>query len=309
MNFGEDAIEQLLSEFDEPDPKASSHWEKYHQHLKINSPDSIETQGFGGNSRPYRGILKAVHWVMQRRYRRLGEGDCFNTYDNVAKAVAKKQKRAYDLDIVRQVLTASHVQSKYLRKLPDSPLVAIIGDGFGTLASLLLGGGFTSQVVLVNLTKTLVVDLMFLLKTDPQLQIILPDSREELNSDEIAGAQIIAIRAKDADWIHEFDIDVVFNVASMQEMDPEVIAEYFDEFRLIAARKSLFFYCCNREQKELPDGTVTRFRDYPWISNDEIFLDELCPWHQDYYTVFPPGFHAYDGPIRHRFVRMSAITQ
>jgi hypothetical protein len=47
------------------------------------------------------------------------------------------------------------------------------------------------------------------------------------------------------------------------------------------------FYCCNREEKTLSDGTITRFKDYPWNSLDNIQIDDLCPWHQQYYIFIP----------------------
>ena len=90
----------------------------------------------------------------------------------------------------------------------------------------------------------------------------------------------------------------VGNVASMQEMNPEVITQFFATLRGIAG--PLAFYCCNREEKMLPDGTIVRFADYPWHSGDKVLDDALCPWHQRYYSARPPFIHSYDGPIRHR---------
>lgn len=74
-------------------------------------------------------------------------------------------------------------------------------------------------------------------------------------------------------------MDLALNVASFQEMNPPVIGEYFDDLRAAAAGRGLVFYCCNREEKRLPDGTVSRFAEYPWSGSDKILLDELCPWH------------------------------
>ncbi len=90
----------------------------------------------------------------------------------------------------------------------------------------------------------------------------------------------------------------------MQEMDPLVIAAYFDDLRAIAAQREVVFYCCNRKEKTLPDGTVTRFSAYPWTPSDQILVDELCPWHQHYYALRPPFYRPYDGPIQHRLVTL-----
>jgi hypothetical protein len=99
-------------------------------------------------------------------------------------------------------------------------------------------------------------------------------------------------------------MSLAVNIVSMQEMNPPVIAAYFADLRAVAAKSSLLFYCCNREEKFLPDGTVTRFVDYPWHSDDEVMVDELCPWHREYYRFRPPFYRSYDGPIRHRLVAL-----
>ncbi|MBI3608068.1 MAG: hypothetical protein HY207_08885 [Nitrospirae bacterium] len=74
--------------------------------------------------------------------------------------------------------------------------------------------------------------------------------------------------------------------------------------RAIASQRQLVFYCCNREEKTLPDGTVTCFAAYPWHEGDQILVDELCLWHQFYYVLRPLFFRPYDGPIRHRLVTL-----
>jgi len=306
MKLGHEAIKQLLSEFGAADPKASSHWLHYHQFLAIDGETVLESRGFGGSSSPFWGIRKLAHLLMQRRYRRMGKSGIFSKYDRTAREISAAQGRAYDLDLLRQALTISLVDTAFKGQYPLKPVVCIIGDGFGSLASLILASSFASRIILVNLTKTLAVDLIYLMEANPDLAIALPESREDVHQQKNSGAEVIAIRAKDFRWLHEFDADLVFNVVSMQEMNPEVIGEYFSEIRIIAQRREIYFYCCNREEKRLPDGTVTRFMEYPWIKGDEIYLHEKCPWHQEYYTVFPPGYHPYDGPILHRFVKMSA---
>ena len=90
----------------------------------------------------------------------------------------------------------------------------------------------------------------------------------------------------------------------MQEMDLHIIDRYFQDMRSIKTKK-LIFYCCNRIEKKLPDGTITKFKEYPWIAEDEIIRDELCPWHQEFYSFNPPFFRVYDGPIQHRLVSLA----
>jgi hypothetical protein len=194
-------------------------------------------------------------------------------------------------------------------------MACVIGDGFSSMTSLLLATKSAGCVVLVNLTKTLLVDLWFLKlflgadDFDVSVNLVsdntsLEKIKKEWRSHPEIGL-VIAIEARDHDLINACPVDYAVNIASMQEMDPTVIAGYFQNLRTIAGSRELFFYCCNREEKTLPDGTITRFEDYPWLTEDQIFYDELCPWHQFYYSKRPTFYHTYN-PIRHRLVGMAS---
>ncbi|OUR64416.1 hypothetical protein A9Q79_08025 [Methylophaga sp. 42_25_T18] len=69
--------------------------------------------------------------------------------------------------------------------------------------------------------------------------------------------------------------------------------------------KNPFFYCCNRVEKQLPDGEVVLFEQYGWSLDDMILDDELCPWYKQYPASLPPFWRSFDGPIRHRLVRLA----
>ena len=73
--------------------------------------------------------------------------------------------------------------------------------------------------------------------------------------------------------------------------------------------QGLAFYCCNREEKRLPDGTITRFADYPWRGSDRVLVDERCPWHQRHYRFRPPFYRPFDGPTRHRLALLAAVAR
>ena len=47
-------------------------------------------------------------------------------------------------------------------------------------------------------------------------------------------------------------------------------------------------------------GSYTKFLEYPWKKNDKIIVDELCPWHKEYYSFKPPFYRKFDGPILHQ---------
>jgi hypothetical protein len=94
----------------------------------------------------------------------------------------------------------------------------------------------------------------------------------------------------------------------MQEMAADAIAGYFDILRANPAGRTAF-YCCNKLEKPLGDGNVSRFRDYPWRAGDQVLFDAICPWAQLYYTKSPPFWHYRHGEHRiiwHRLALMQS---
>jgi hypothetical protein len=61
---------------------------------------------------------------------------------------------------------------------------------------------------------------------------------------------------------YKIDADVFINIASMQEMNMKTIDDYFTLVNSQAL--PTYFYCANRISKNLPDGSIINFDDYPW---------------------------------------------
>lgn len=314
---GVDAIQKLQSEINLNDNELgqSSHWKKYHANFMFTGEDFKGLQGFGGNQKPYSGLNKIFHYVFQLRYRYLSKnkfGYLFN--ESKAKDITKSQDRAYDLDVLRQVNTMSLLE-KYIPASAENTKknALVIGDGFATMTSLLFGNPRIQNVYLINLSKTLMVDLWYLklwMGDDlfsSSVRMINSDSDLASINDEhdLNHCKINVIQAKNHELLKKCPIDIAINIASMQEMNPDTISDYFSDLRYIASRRKVMFYCCNREEKKLPDGTLIRFNEYPWNENDKILIDELCPWHQHYYSIKPPFYHKYDGPHRHRLTYLA----
>ncbi|MDC0092312.1 putative sugar O-methyltransferase [Oceanospirillaceae bacterium] len=312
---GNKSIKFLASQIDNLDVGESSHWRKHHEDFKFTGDGFEGLLGFGGRGKR-NFILNTVHRLLQSRFRKLGK--CFSSFafiDRVANKITLKQNRNYDMDVLRQSLTISFIKETLSDEL-NSKTTCVIGDGFASMTSLLLASGNAERVILVNLTKTLLVDLWYLKKS---LGEDIFESSVDLVHDKdglmaamakpttgVNGvSRVIAIQAENHQLIRQCPIDLVINVASMQEMDPPVIQEYFNDIRAIASEQKLYFYCCNREEKILPDGEVTRFYDYPWLESDTIIVDELCPWHQELYNLGLPLYSLYDGPHLHRLIRLS----
>jgi hypothetical protein len=210
----------------------------------------------------------------------------------------------------------AYLKNKIPSQVSAGSIACVIGDGFATMTSLLIRSKSAKIVILVNLNKTLMVDLWFLKSwmadTTFEKNVILVTDKKSLinainNENDTCESfgKVIAIQAENHYLIKECNIDIAINIASMQEMNPHVINDYFDDLRVAAKKNKTYFYCANRESKELPDGTFTRFEDYPWLDSDIVILDELCPWHRNYYKFIPPSYNLYDGPIRHRLVELS----
>lgn len=244
----------------------------------------------------------------------------FPAMDALEREVCAAQERNYDLDVLRHSLTVAWLRHAMPERLTGASTACVIGDGFGTMTAVLAGSRSAGRILLVNLTRTLLVDLWYLrlwlgAEAFDRRVVLVTDAdglREALSRRPgDREAVIIALQAQHHELLRECPVDLAFNMASMGEMDPPVTAAYFADLRTVAAHRpnGLAFYCCNREEKTLPDGTVTRFSNYPWHPEDRVLVDELCPWHQHFYTRMPPFYRQYDGPVRHRLAILSAESR
>jgi len=306
LYVGRSASDWLIEHFDQDDASMSSLWREQASQFNFDGKKFEGLTGFGNHEEPVRGIRRIAHSILLKRYSRLGRRySRFEEIDRHARNVAGRQNRLYNLDILRQSLSLSFLCKFAGKQLDDNTgTIVIIGDGFGTLASLVLSIFPKAKVVIINLTKVLLVDVVYLQKALPSVMIAAAGNKEGVEAS-LRDSQInvLALRSDDSDLLRHLPISLATNMVSMQEMDPPVIAKYFDSLRSSAGATPVF-YCCNREKKTLTDGTIVRFDEYPWQNGDEILVDELCPWNQDFYTLRPPFYHPYDGPIRHRLANL-----
>ena len=305
--YGDDAILHLSEQVKRVDPKSSSHWDKFHKDFSFFRGEFTGVDGFGSNEKKYTGLRKLVHLLFQASFDRMGKK--FHTFDsinNTSKSILDAQDKGRSLDVLRQVITLAYLSDR--KAITKNGLSCVIGDGYATMTSLLLKSS-NQRVVLVNLTKTLLMDLWqlkLLLGDNFESSVALVTDRDSMQSviSKVEGAPlVVAVKAEDHQLIQFCPIDLTINIASMQEMNPEFVAEYFYDISIASKKNGGLFYCCNRERKVLPDGTMVVFEEYPWHLSDETLEDELCPWHQKYYNIKFPFYHNYDGPIRHRLVK------
>lgn len=282
----------------------SSHWRQHFQHATWKSDELGLRHGLGLFI-PYTVRRAVTHYLLQIPFRRQGRRfQAFRSILDAGRRFAKIQGRVFDLDELRQVLALSCVRH-HIDLQPSARFTfAVIGDGYGRLANLLLATFPKCTVVLVNLPPALRIDLASLKLGWPDLPVLEAVGPADLEA--LASAphvRIVAIPADRADLLRSIPLDGAFNVSSMQEMDLSVIANYF---RLLRANPApdTWFYCSNVVAKFWTDGTVVRFADYPWDPEDDILLDEPCPWVQKGYVTFPPRYFVRAQPGHHRLVRL-----
>ena len=189
-------------------------------------------------------------------------GKCFPSFyhcDREAKSITTKQNRHYDLDVLRQTLSVSLLQKTIPATLTSSSMACVIGDGFASMTSLLLATQSAGCVVLVNLTKTLLVDLWYLKlwlgdeDFDAHVNLVTDSTSLEKIKKKWASKPkigfVLAFEALNQNLLKACPVDYAINIVSMQEMDPPVAAKYFNDLRTIGGSRELFFIAVTERKR------------------------------------------------------------
>lgn len=305
MITGTDIRSYLVTHLTSLEKGRSSHWQFYLKDFSYN--ELTGTTGlYGVEGMTHRGgrLKSYYHWLLQAPFKLLfGHYTRLRAVLKSANAIALTHNRLIDLSVLRQVFTFVFCE-KMVPSFQEKKISLVIGDGFGTLSSLLYANTH-HKIICVNLNQVLLVDFLCTRGIISDDETVLVETAEDMKNAVISETtRFICLRADNSELLTHAPIDVAFNVASMQEMNPETIGQYFNSMRDCTS-DSLYFYCCNRIEKVLPDNTIVAFNDYPWNHSDEILVDELCPWHQYFYTGFkPPFYYKYGGPIQHRLAKI-----
>ena len=223
--------------------------------------------------------------------------------------VTNRSGRTFNFDCAKHLLAVNEI----IKHLPCGDrknikltqrgvkTACVIGDGYNFFSNLLKMLDPNIKLVSVNLGRSLFFDVYFSAKCLPNEKTALLCPEDDIFETH-DNSSIIFLEAEKYDLLRGLPIDLFINITSMQEMDPSVVQKYFDYMRA-STSENVYFYCCNRKEKRLPDNTIVRFEDYPWQLSTIIF-DELCPWHQKFPTSNYPFWKPFDGPIQHRFVRL-----
>jgi len=300
-----EVLQHLLRQAEaDPLPAAhtSAHWRHYGPKTRIERRDGkLSLQAFGFDAAKEHYLLKPLRFAERVSYRSVSRN--YRHYESAWKAGAQV---AYDMGgaitfnafaaILASALLMDHFEDNRI-----SPRTAvIIGDGAGFLGALLRRLMPDLRLYLIDLPKMLVFQAhAHLLTSKVPLAAAGGGAATE--------AKTVFLSPDAVEQIEE-TLDLAVNIDSMQEMNPASVSDYFRFLRARSGSQSRF-YCLNRESKVFSDGTASIFSEYPWRSGDQIFLNESCPFHTHFLDWRPPFYHRFDGPSRHRLVRLeSAIS-
>lgn len=225
-----------------------------------------------------------------------------------AHKVCRSMSVLLSYDCFRQVCALELILRHLAPEKRDRPVnFLILGDGYGFLSSLVRAVMPNATMILIDIGQTLLFQAV-------HCQKVFPELRHHLVDDGHVPAEVDFLYCP-AEKIEKLNgvrkIDIAVNIASMQEMSPEIIKKYFLFLRKNCTTDNLF-YCCNRETKTLPGGEVIEFRKYPWRETDRFLVDSECPWYR-YFINYPtspsgprlcgiriPLVNYFDGKILHR---------
>jgi len=294
---------------------ASSHWAEFSKKIAVDGSDGGEKtlHGYGFGDLEQNGLAKKLFSATATSLHRLSHANLPLAGEIIlCKSLVRRMGLSYSQDAFRQACTL-HLLKQHVRS--DCEEVLIIGDGYGLLAGLIHETFPKARVTLIDLGAVLYFQAFGLTKVWPAERCALVSSKTVLGDE--AGSRLRFVPAESlAETELSFSkLDVAVNIASMQEMDPDMVASYF---HLLRKNKAALFYCCNRLEKKLPDGKVSAYHSYPWLPGDQHLVDEPCPWQQWFLGLPPfgknnltlrglplPLIHRYDGTHWHRLTRMA----
>ena len=137
LMMNEDAIHHLLAQAENDENSTSAYWDEHKSLFNIQSDGTIIGNSVLGNASTKRSFLRdAAHYLLQyplkkwaRQYRTLGQ--C----EKLGREIAKRTGRQFTYDFLRHVFTLALIQQHRPEKVMAGNTL-VIGDGFGTMASL-----------------------------------------------------------------------------------------------------------------------------------------------------------------------------
>lgn len=314
MNPVIEALLEVIEKEPYPAGYTSSYWQEYGaKNIVERGRVSPITQGYGLGEVFNPGVRgRTLHVLERLSYWQLTAG--LRHYPSVwqaAKRLARDLSFRLTFAVWKSAVALAVLADHWTEYRLSPRTFALIGDGYGFLGALIRRYQPGSRMYCIDLPKTLVFQAQTHEMADRRVSLSV------LSTDGVAGADVVFVLPQDVERITD-DIDCAINIASMQEMNEFSITSYFSFLRRRSAPHSRF-YCVNRLRKELPGGEISAFNDYPWHSDDEIFIDGLCPYYTRFFGlptlpngprllgVRVPCINYFGGVHMHRLVRLAPL--
>ncbi len=279
----------------------SSHWQEYGKKTNISfdkhfKKATLQAEGFDDfRERNLLNLLLNIPislFLQRKLFKRLS-----NELINAVKELVKLQKRTISFNCIKNALCIDSIEKANIDLKRKK--IAIIGDGNGFMGLLIKKLYPSTKIIQINLAKVLLFDYLFtsIAVTEEKLNFACTKTDYNLDSDyNFIPAETIFSMALE-------DVDFFINIASMQEMNNDVVKNYLSLIRS-QKKSNVGFYCCNRERKILPDGVISVFDEYGWLKSDKVLFDEICNWYSEFPISRPPFVMKFDGIHKHKLIEI-----
>ena len=277
----------------------SSHWKKFGSKgsaSKVNNQYIIRS--FGVSNYQKRSISRLFqNLIIGFFLKDFIKKYCFDKESLItAKKIAQILEIYFSFNHIKHVIVYDILNRLKLYK----GTICIIGDGDAFMGTLIKKLNSKVRILFVNIGKNLISDVNYYSKIFPNHIPVLISKRSQING--LNTNNVGFLEAEKYQLLYKRPINLFINIASMQEMNPSVINNYFNLMR--SSSKKSYFYCLNRQEKVLPDGTAVRFRDYQW-ENSKVIIDEICPFVKKFPTSIPPFWKPFDGVHLHKLIELN----
>ena len=149
----------------------------------------------------------------------------------------------------------------------DHKIICEIGGGFGSLASKLKKKHENLCIIIIDLPEAIILQSYYLLKLYPEKKFCFYNDFIKLTPEELKNNNYDFIIIPP--WVKQkitnlLKVDYFINTHSFQEMDREIVSDYF-EFICKTINDEGIFYCLNKYSKIINKRPI-RISEYPYDS-------------------------------------------
>ena len=202
----------------------------------------------------------------------------YNSYSSIKKKLKGRYRPNF------QTLYSYYIYNiiNYFSSLDARPVIIDIGSGSGNLLSVMFENIPSATFIDIDLPEMILVASCFIHENYPDAKILLPNEVDDHFS--ITDFDFVFLVPSQADRILPRSVDIVTNISSFQEMAKQQVELYF---RLIdkVLKPGGIFCTTNRAEKfsdianaEGREEPPSRFSEYPWVSEREVLVYEVCPF-------------------------------